>query len=204
MTGRHGSADGPEDVDAAFAEIVAELEREGVGVRWPEDLDAVGSEPTPPAGLRAPDPATETPTRYDRRPVEPPSDDPTRQPGDTGGPRETPNPPPRPQQPRHAADRTPPRRPEPPAPEPAPDDDDDHFIPPEPPPLPPLRAGTIGALALFAIGILLLVVPGVIGLAPRIGTPLGLIALSGGVGWLVLRMRQGPPPDSGWDDGAVL
>src|SRR5437879_2749897 len=38
MTGRSGGSEGPEDVDAAFAEIVAGLEREGLGVRWSELL----------------------------------------------------------------------------------------------------------------------------------------------------------------------
>jgi hypothetical protein len=38
-----GGADGPEDVDAAFAEIVAGLEREGVGSTVPADLSAEAS-----------------------------------------------------------------------------------------------------------------------------------------------------------------
>src|SRR5438874_12309634 len=33
-----GGSDGPEDVDAAFAQIVANLEREGVGASVPTDL----------------------------------------------------------------------------------------------------------------------------------------------------------------------
>ncbi|KAA2256545.1 hypothetical protein F0L68_26285 [Solihabitans fulvus] len=159
MTGRQGN--GPEDVDAAFAEIVAGLEREGVSARWPDHVDLFESDPRSaeqtkePATLETP---VEAPTEAAWRPSQP--------------------------LPEHS--------------------DDDHFVPPEPPPLPPLRAGTIGALALFVIGILLLVAPGLIGLQSRIGTPLGLVAMSAGVGWLVLRMRQGPPSDSGWDDGAQL
>ena len=43
-----------------------------------------------------------------------------------------------------------------------------------------------------------------IGLDPRIATPLALVAMASGIGWLVLRMKQGPPPGDGWDDGAQL
>ncbi|SER37299.1 hypothetical protein [Actinokineospora terrae] len=52
MKGRPG--DGPEDVDAAFAQIVADLEREGVGRDIP-DLDRTTPEPPPdtPAALPA-------------------------------------------------------------------------------------------------------------------------------------------------------
>jgi hypothetical protein len=82
--------------------------------------------------------------------------------------------------------------------------EDDHFVPPEPPPLPRMRPGTVVGVTLVVLGVLLLVVPGLLGLTPKIGTPLALIALTGGIGWLVLRIRQGPPPDSGWDDGAQL
>ncbi|WP_337960537.1 hypothetical protein [Kutzneria chonburiensis] len=84
MTGR-GNTDGPEDVDAAFAEIVAGLERDGMGVRWPEDQPATRQEtsaaeetrpmdPQPPAA--APAPATppagwRTPTRNGTGPPPP-------------------------------------------------------------------------------------------------------------------------------------
>ncbi|HEX7661074.1 MAG TPA: DUF308 domain-containing protein [Pseudonocardiaceae bacterium] len=64
MTRRSGP-DGPEDVDAAFAEIVADLEREGVGVGMTEEigpLDLDNDTPTapiepanPPSGWRPPD-----------------------------------------------------------------------------------------------------------------------------------------------------
>jgi hypothetical protein len=156
MTGRSGGSEGPEDVDAAFAEIVAGLEREGLGARWSELLG-------PDAG-----------EREDRRPA----DD-----------QDTSNPPGRAWAATPAAE------------EPA---DEDHYVPPEPPPFPRLRAGTIVALVLFGIGVLLLAAPGLIGIAPRVATPLALIALSCGIGWLVLRMRSGPPTDSGPDDGAQL
>lgn len=79
-----------------------------------------------------------------------------------------------------------------------------HYIPPEPPPMPTLRPRTVGGLLLIALGGLLLIAPHMTGLTELTGTPLGLLALAGGIGWLVLGLRQGPPPDSGWDDGAQL
>ncbi|GAA3877086.1 hypothetical protein GCM10022243_47430 [Saccharothrix violaceirubra] len=145
MNSRRDSTDGPEDVDAAFAEIVASLEREGVGTSWPDE------KPEPPEEV----------DRHVDRPA-----------------------------PVDVADEE--------------DDPADHYVPPEPPPLPMLRKGTIAALALILLGVVLLVFPGLFGLSSRIGTPLALVVLCSGVGWLLLRLRNNPPPDSGWDDGAVL
>lgn len=147
MNARRDSTDGPENVDEAFAEIVAGLEREGVGRDWLDEAEAEGvteaePEPATPDGHIMQD---------DAEPM-----------------------------------------------------DDEHFVPPEPPPFPVLRPGTIAALLLFVLGIVVLVAPGLFGLTPALGTPLALIALCSGVGWLVLRMRNNPPPDSGWDDGAQI
>ncbi|GAA0243289.1 hypothetical protein GCM10010492_48150 [Saccharothrix mutabilis subsp. mutabilis] len=156
MNSRRDSTDGPEDVDAAFAEIVAGLEREGVGRTWSEpdddafDADEAEAEPAKP-------------TRPEGQPAVATADDDEED-----------------------------------------DDPDDHFVPPEPPPLPALRAGTIAALLLMLLGVVLLVAPGLFGLTAGIGTPLALVVLCSGAGWLVLRIRNGPPQDSGWDDGAVL
>jgi hypothetical protein len=47
-------------------------------------------------------------------------------------------------------------------------------------------------------------IPDVIGLTAQTGLILGLLAVSGGIVWLITRLRQGPPTDSGWDDGAQL
>ncbi|WP_439664319.1 hypothetical protein ACSHWB_24510 [Lentzea sp. HUAS TT2] len=151
MNARRDSTDGPENVDELFAEIVAGLERDGVGKDW-LDLDE--------AGPQDPEPRTVV------------ADEPEPDPAD-----------------------------EPEARDPA---DEDHYVPPEPPPFPVLRASTLAALGLFVLGILLLVAPGIFGLQARIGTPLSLVALCAGVGWLILRMRNTPPPDSGWDDGAQV
>jgi len=87
---------------------------------------------------------------------------------------------------------------------PPPAGDDEHFVPPEPPPLPRPRPATIGAMLLFAIGIVLLKAPHVIGFSDQYGLPLGLLSITGAIVWLVARLRQGPPTDSGWDDGAQV
>jgi hypothetical protein len=151
MNARRDSTDGPENVDELFAEIVAGLERDGVGKDWLDLDEASPQEPEPRTAV---------------------ADEPAPEPVD-----------------------------EPEARDPA---DEDHYVPPEPPPFPVLRASTLAALGLFVLGILLLVAPGIFGLQSRIGTPLSLVALCAGVGWLILRMRNTPPPDSGWDDGAQV
>ena len=156
MNSRRDSTDGPEDVDATFAEIVAGLEREGVG------RQAVPDEVDPDEGDEA-EPA---------RPSRP-----------EGGPAVA----------TAEAD-----------PDDEPDDPNDHFVPPDPPPLPALRPGTIAALLLILAGVVLLLFPSLFGLTGALGTPLALIIMCSGAGWLILRMRNTPPPDSGWDDGAVL
>ncbi len=154
-------SDRPEDVDAAFAAIVADLEREGVGSRLP-DLDETAEEQA------ADEPAGEAPT--------PPAT--AAQSGWRG----------------HEAEwdwswGT----------------DEDHYVPPEPPPLPRLRPLTIVALVLILAAVMLLVLPGVIGLDARIGTPIALVALTCGGAMLLLRIRQTPKyPDDGRDDGAQL
>lgn len=82
--------------------------------------------------------------------------------------------------------------------------DEEHYQPPEPPPLPVLRPRTLGGLAALGVGMLLLIAPGLVGLSEPTATILGVLALAGGVGWLILGLREGPPADSGWDDGARL
>lgn len=82
--------------------------------------------------------------------------------------------------------------------------DDDHFVPPEPPPVPMPSPRTLGGLLMLAAGVVLLAAPQLIGITDRTGLPLGLLALASGIGWLLLGLRSGPPPDSGWDDGAQV
>ena len=78
--------------------------------------------------------------------------------------------------------------------------DQDHYDPPPPPPLPRPRKATLGALAVMAFGLLILAT-NVDGGSLRV---IGILALVGGAVSLVWNMRQGPPTDSGWDDGAVV
>lgn len=85
-----------------------------------------------------------------------------------------------------------------------PAEDEGHFVPPEPPPFPRPQPQTVGAGALFALGLLLLVAPDMIGFSAQAGLVFGLLAISGSIAWLIARLRQGPPTDSGWDDGAQL
>lgn len=84
------------------------------------------------------------------------------------------------------------------------DEDEGHYEPPESPPMPSLHRATVGALALIALGLFLVFVPGVIGLAATTGFALGLLSITGGLAWLLSRLRPGPPTDSGWDDGAQV
>src|SRR3954463_1934411 len=127
MDSRRDSTDGPEDVDAAFAEIVASLERDGMGANWPDppEFDDPADEPVA-AGIRPEG------------------------------------------QPRVAV--------------PEPDDEDEHFVPPDPPPLPRLRAGTIAALVVIVLGVVLLVVPQLFGLSTQVSVPAALVVLCSGVG----------------------
>ncbi|MBP2702455.1 hypothetical protein JOL79_01410 [Microbispora sp. RL4-1S] len=84
-------------------------------------------------------------------------------------------------------------------------EDEDHYIPPPPPPLPKGDAlSKISWGALFGGPAYLL-------LATPLGLPMdpwivftAVAAFIGGFITLVVRMGDGPPPDSGWDDGAVL
>ena len=70
--------------------------------------------------------------------------------------------------------------------------------------MPSLHRATVGALALIALGLFLVFVPGVIGLAATTGDALGLRSIPGGLAWLLSRLRPGPPTDSGWDAGAQV
>ena len=78
--------------------------------------------------------------------------------------------------------------------------DDDHFVPPPPPPLPRLHRKTVAAIAAIALGLLILATD----FDGGSFTVLAVVAILGGLASLVWRMHDGPPTDSGWDDGAVL
>jgi hypothetical protein len=84
--------------------------------------------------------------------------------------------------------------------------EDEHFIPPEPPPLPRLGPPALVGLVLIAIGIVLVVAPGWLGIADPYGLPLGLVGLAAGLGWLVLRLwpDSSDRSDDDGDDGAIV
>jgi hypothetical protein len=79
-------------------------------------------------------------------------------------------------------------------------EDDEHFVPPPAPPFPKFQPATVAAIASIVFGLFLLVTQWDGGSFNF----LGIIAVLGGVATLIYRMRQGPPTDSGWDDGAVV
>lgn len=86
----------------------------------------------------------------------------------------------------------------------APDDArEEHFDPPDPPPLPIPRIRTVGGVLALGAGVLLLAAPGLLGLGERVGTPLGLVTLAAGIGWLLMGLRPDSPA-GGSDDGARL
>ncbi|WP_405084548.1 hypothetical protein [Microbispora sp. NBC_01389] len=84
-------------------------------------------------------------------------------------------------------------------------EDDDHYIPPPPPPLPQADAITRASwLALFG-GPAYLLLAALLDW-PRDGWIVfaAVAAFIAGFVVLVVRMGDGPPTDSGWDDGAVI
>ncbi|MGY1747994.1 MULTISPECIES: hypothetical protein [unclassified Modestobacter] len=78
---------------------------------------------------------------------------------------------------------------------------EEHYEPPPPPPLPVLAPASLTAMLLIAVGAVLVILPGRLGLTTETGLVLGVAALVGGVGILVSRMRD--RSDDG-DDGAVV
>jgi hypothetical protein len=164
-------SDRPEDVDAAFAAIVADLEREGLGA----DLDLADAERT--EDLTHPIRAERVEEAERVEPATPPTGEPTAPIAAWRG-HET-------EWDWSWGDAT-----------------DEHYVPPEPPPLPRLRPMTIVALVLVIAGVLLLIAPGLVGLDPRIGTPISLVALASGFGLLFLRIRRTPPDPH--DNGAQV
>ncbi len=83
-------------------------------------------------------------------------------------------------------------------------EDEGHFERPDAPPVTPPTRPVLGAIAVLVLGMFLVVAPGLIGLTSAVGFPLGLVCLTGGLVFLLSRLKSGPPTDSGWDDGAQL
>ncbi|MFC5062330.1 hypothetical protein [Actinomycetospora atypica] len=164
----------PDDVDAAFAAIVADWAGADAP-RWPEDPSALSSGvglATPPQGQ---------PSAHPERPA-----------GELFAPLpEVPEAPAAP--PGSAA-----HRPHPPARE------DDHFVPPEPPPLPRIGFSSLFGLLLLVVGVVLLALPALGGGVAGLGIVPGLLAMAAGLGWLVVGMRRSSDTGTGPDDGGVV
>jgi hypothetical protein len=88
--------------------------------------------------------------------------------------------------------------------------DDAHFTPPDPPPVPRPGRRTVVALLLMALGLFLLLRPGLLQVGADVVLVLAMTCLVGGFGIMVwgLRPHAGHPDDpndaDGWDDGARL
>lgn len=85
--------------------------------------------------------------------------------------------------------------------------DDAHFTPPDPPPVPRPGRRTVVALLLMALGLFLLLRPGLLQVGADVVLVLAMTSLVGGFGILVwgLRPHAADPDDAdGWDDGARL
>lgn len=79
----------------------------------------------------------------------------------------------------------------------------EHYIPPDPPPMPRLGVTASIGLALLGFGVVMLVVPGILGTNSALALPLGLVSLALGLGWFVLRSWPAVSDDDD-DDGAVI
>jgi hypothetical protein len=86
-----------------------------------------------------------------------------------------------------------------------PKDREEHFVPPPPPPAPPAAPVTRWAVLALCGGLFVLVGLPLLGTEPsHVTSILGALAVLGGLGTLVWRLRDGPSVDDGPDDGAVL
>lgn len=84
-------------------------------------------------------------------------------------------------------------------------DEEGHYVPPPPPPLPKTDATTkIAWLALFGGPAYLLLSAALSWKLQGWMLFTAVAAFIGGFVALVVRMGDGPPNDSGWDDGAVI
>jgi hypothetical protein len=80
------------------------------------------------------------------------------------------------------------------------DEEDEHFVPPPAPPFPQLRPVTLAAVLAILGGILVLVTQVDGGAWDWVA----IIAIIAGGASLAWHVKEGPPTDSGWDDGAVV
>jgi hypothetical protein len=84
-------------------------------------------------------------------------------------------------------------------------DEEEGYVPPPPPPLPRLSRQTAGALLTISAGVFLLLLGSrLLSLDPDIAFRLGILAVIGGVAYLIWRMRDDPSDEDRPDDGAVV
>lgn len=179
----------PDDVDAAFAAIVAGWAADGAP-RWPVEPVADPSDRARPDD-DGPSSGLGTAT--------PPAGHPAV--GDTPAARPAPRVPPEPGDDPRAEPPPHPHRPHP-APDP---EAEEHFVPPEPPPMPRLSLSSLAGIALLVVGVVLLAVPSLLGGSIALGIVPGLLAMTAGLGWLVFGLRRPQERDGDEpDDGAVL
>lgn len=85
------------------------------------------------------------------------------------------------------------------------EEEEEGYTPPPPPPLPRMSKHTLGALLTVAFGLFVLVLgPRLLGVDPDAALEVGILAIITGIGYLIWRMRDGPPEDDRPDDGAVV
>ncbi|EHY88134.1 hypothetical protein ACWGRK_12915 [Saccharomonospora azurea] len=183
---RTSGPDGPEDVDATFAKIVADLRAEGFGTDGSDTGDVVDPDDADDLLVDTDDEdgrSGRTRLRSSRDPdPAPPTGSGWRESG-TGW-----------DETMFGDDRS----------GTAFEDDDEHFVPPEPPPLPRPRKGAIVVLLFFVVGLVLLVAPGLIGLGQSVALPLGMLSLAIGIALALLRVKQGPPDGADPTNGAQV
>ncbi|MCD2196488.1 hypothetical protein LQ327_24240 [Actinomycetospora endophytica] len=171
----------PEDVDAAFAAIVADWAGTDAP-RWPQDPTEDGPSSgiglaTPPQGQPEAHPERRDDDLFTTGPMAPGPHSPGAPPTPPAGARPT----------GPAAQEPPPVRR---------DAADDHFVPPDPPPLPRIGMSSLLGLLLLVAGVVLLALPALVGgeLA-GLGIVPGLLAMAAGLGWLVVGMRRSSEDD---------
>jgi hypothetical protein len=76
----------------------------------------------------------------------------------------------------------------------------DHFVPPPPPPLPKFRPVTIVSWLAILAGLAMII----FNIEGGSLTWLAILAILGGAASVIWHVKQAPPTDSGWDDGAVV
>ncbi|MTD17371.1 hypothetical protein GIS00_25910 [Nakamurella sp. YIM 132087] len=81
------------------------------------------------------------------------------------------------------------------------DADTEHYDPPEPPPIPRPKRRTVLSALLMTLGIVIMVWPGLLSVAPEVVLILGLSALAGGFALMIAGLRH---RRDGWDDGAEV